>query len=133
MPIKFYVLYFLALCYTVSFFSTVVLSIYLATGKTIVGNAKERRDEHNGQHEEPILGAFGPISTVLILFLIPLLVLITTAGYAIYLKMSDPAGFNRYVLGRKSLPNQNMDPLSSMNPGMYQSHLARKPGLGLAM
>jgi len=129
MPIKFYVLYFLALCYTVSFFSTVVLSIYLTTGKTV----KPATHRLNKEHEEPILGPFGPISTVLILFLIPLLVLITTAGYAIYLKMSDPAGFNRYVLGRKSLPDQNMDPLSSMNPGMYQSRPARKPGPGLAM
>ena len=120
MPIKFYILYFLALCYTVSFFSTVVLSIYLATGRVVVGDAKERRREHDAQHEEPILGAFGPISTVLILFLIPLLILITTAGYAIYLKFSDPVGFNKYVLRRKTLPDHNMDPLSSMSSGKYQ-------------
>ena len=116
MPIKFYVLYFLALCYTVSFLSTVFLSIYLTTGKTV----KPAAHRVNQQHEEPILGPFGPISTVLVLFLIPLLILITTAGYAIYLKISDPVGFNRHVLGRKTLPDHNMDPLSSMSSGKYQ-------------
>ena len=116
MPIKFYILYFLALCYTVSFFSTVVLSIYLATGKTV----KPATNRLNKQHEEPILGPFVPISTVFILFLVPLLILITTAGYAIYLKFSDPVGFNRYVLRRKTLPDHNMDPLSSMSSGKYQ-------------
>lgn len=133
MPIKFYILYFLALCYMVSFGATIGLSIYLATGRVVVGDAAERRQEHDAQHEEPILGAFGPISTVMILFFVPLLILITTAGYAIYLKMSDPMGFNRYVLRKKTLPDQNMDPLSAMNSDMYQSRPARMPDLDLGV
>ena len=126
MPFKFYILYFLALSYVVSFGATVGLSIYLATGKTVRPKVKPGQD-----HEDPILGVFGPISTVFILFFVPLLVLITTAGYAIYLKMSDPVGFNRHVLGRKTLPDINKDPLSSMNSDMYRSHPARMPGPGL--
>jgi len=103
MKLKYYFLYGLVFAYIASFLSTLVISIMLATGKKIVTNNVERRDPHDSQHEEPILGVFGPISTVIILIAIPFLILISTIAYAFYLRTTDREEFMKIFMGSKKI------------------------------
>lgn len=79
------VLYALVAAYVTSFVSSLVIAIILSVGTNTLGKAGSRT---NPQHEEPILGQFGPISTVVLLIGIPLLILITLGVYVYFLSMS---------------------------------------------
>ena len=79
------VLYALVAAYVTSFVSSLVIAIILSVGKKTLGSADSRL---NPEHEEPILGQFGPISTVVLLIGIPLLILITLGVYVYFLSMS---------------------------------------------
>tara|TARA_R110001592_G_scaffold332604_4_gene616093 strand:+ start:359 stop:655 length:297 start_codon:yes stop_codon:yes gene_type:complete len=85
MNIQKLILYLLILLFVTSFVSTLVISVFLATGTyelstPAIGHAEK-------DHEKPILGQFGPISTVVLILGIPLLILITTAAYAFYISI----------------------------------------------
>ena len=80
-----FVLYLLVAAYSVSFVSSVVIAIILSRGTYSLSNPLNRKDHG---HEEPILGQFGPISTVVLLIGIPLLILVTLGVYVYFLSMS---------------------------------------------
>ena len=80
------ILYLLILLYITSFVATLVIAVFLATGSYDL--ATPSLPGHAGKdHEKPILGQFGPISTVVLMIGIPLLILITTAAYAFYISI----------------------------------------------
>ena len=79
------ILYVLVAAYIISFVSTLVISIMLASGSNTLGDSNSRL---NPEHEEPILGQFGPISTVVLLIGIPFLILVTLGVYVYFLSMS---------------------------------------------
>lgn len=75
------ILYFLILLYITSFVSSLVITVILSTGNINLSNPLP----HQGDHEAPILGQFGPISTVVLILGIPLLILVTLGGYAYWI------------------------------------------------
>lgn len=79
------VLYALVAAYVISFVSSLAIAIILSVGTYSLSNPLDRNDHG---HEEPILGQFGPISTVVLLIGIPLLILITLGVYVYFLSMS---------------------------------------------
>ena len=80
------ILYILVWAFIISFVSSIVISIILSTSSYDLTPPKFIKK--NPQHEEPVLGQFGPISTVILLIGIPFLILITTIAYAFYISAS---------------------------------------------
>lgn len=80
------ILYFLVIAFSVSFISSIVISILLACSEHDM-SIKLGKDFDATTPERPVLGQFGPISTVVLLIGIPLLILITLIAYAFYISV----------------------------------------------
>ena len=76
------ILYVLVGAFIASFVSSVVISIILVTSKR---DLSIRFAGKKYSTEDPVLGQFGSISTVILLIGIPLLILITTIAYDFYI------------------------------------------------
>ena len=86
MNIQKLILYILILLFITSFVATLVITVFLATS-TYDLSSPALPGHETKDHEKPILGQFGPISTVVLMVGIPLLILITTAAYAFYISI----------------------------------------------
>tara|TARA_R110001592_G_scaffold18816_17_gene77874 strand:+ start:1431 stop:1763 length:333 start_codon:yes stop_codon:yes gene_type:complete len=79
------ILYLLVIAFTVSFISSIVISLLL------IGSEHDMSININGKpllnSESPVLGQFGPISTVILLLGIPLLILITLIAFSFYVSV----------------------------------------------
>jgi len=81
--IKKIILYLLLGSFIISFISTIVISILLSCTERDMSIKIGTIDASTP--ESPVLGQFGPISTVILLIGIPFLILITTIAYAFYI------------------------------------------------
>ena len=79
------ILYFLVIAFAVSFVSSIVISVLLACSEHDMSINFKGISVANS--ENPVLGQFGPISTVILLIGIPLLILITLIAYAFYISV----------------------------------------------
>ena len=79
------ILYFLTIAFAVSFLASIVISLIL------VGSEHDMSINLKGiplvNSESPVLGQFGPISTVILLIGIPFLILVTLVAYAFYISV----------------------------------------------
>lgn len=77
------ILYILVILFLISFFSSIIIAIILCCSDHDM--SFNFRNITADNTENPILGQFGPISTVILLIGIPFLILFTTITYAIYI------------------------------------------------
>ena len=82
-----FILYFLVIAFSVSFISSIVISILLACSEHDMSIKVPGINIDATTPERPVLGQFGPISTVVLLIGIPLLILITLIAYAFYISV----------------------------------------------
>ena len=79
------ILYFLVIAFAVSFISSIVIALLL------VGSEHDMSINFRGisiaNSESPVLGQFGPISTVILLIGIPFLILVTLVAYSFYISV----------------------------------------------
>tara|TARA_Y100000593_G_C4190682_1_gene276717 strand:- start:425 stop:763 length:339 start_codon:yes stop_codon:yes gene_type:complete len=81
------ILYFLVIAFAISFISSIVISLLLVGSKHDMSIKIPGTDFVASTPERPVLGQFGPISTVILIIGIPFLILITLIAYAFYISV----------------------------------------------